>query len=106
MKTIKLMLSYGCYPIWIYDENGELEKNEIADELAGDTHIVRALVQIQETYNKLFINNEFVFEYIGLSNTQEREDFIRLWNETVEMSQNKIGIAYRVENKMNVEIDI
>ncbi len=105
MKTIKLMLSYGCYPMWIYNENGDLSKNEIVAELEGDAYIVQALEKIQEIFNQLFIDNELVFEYKGFSNEQEREDFIRLWNKSVELIQNKISVAYRVEDKMDFETD-
>jgi hypothetical protein len=91
--------------MWIYDENGELIKNEMVTELAGDTHIVHALNHIQEIHNKNFINNQFVFEYKGFSDPQAREDFIRLWNDTVKLIQIKLGTSYRVADKMNFETE-
>ena len=32
-KEIRLMLDYGCYPIWIYDENGNFVSYEIEYEV-------------------------------------------------------------------------
>ena len=33
MKKIKIFLHYQCYPLWAYDEEGELICNNIIDEL-------------------------------------------------------------------------
>lgn len=33
MKKIKILLDYHCYPLWVYNEHGELIDNDIVDEL-------------------------------------------------------------------------
>ena len=29
MKVIKIKFEYGCFPVWIYDENNELIENDL-----------------------------------------------------------------------------
>ncbi|MGD6817981.1 hypothetical protein ACQCVE_13040 [Metabacillus sp. 113a] len=102
MKTIKIDLEYQCYPMWIYNEKGELIDNSVANELANETLIVRALDEIQEAYDNLFEDNEVNFEYKGFAQEQEREQFLRLVSETVDSIKSKLSNVYRVENKVNL----
>ena len=37
MNTLKYSLEYHCYPIWNYDETGELSDNDLPVELRNDT---------------------------------------------------------------------
>lgn len=102
MKTIKIYLEYQCYPLWIYNDKGELVDNTIINELENETLIVKALDEIQEAYDHLFEDNEVNFEYKGFANEQEREQFLRLVNETVDDIESKLGNLYKVENKVNL----
>ncbi|MDQ0271343.1 hypothetical protein [Cytobacillus purgationiresistens] len=102
MKTIKIELEYQCYPMWIYNEKGELIDNSIANELANETLIVKALDEIQEAYDNLFEDNEVNFEYKGFAQEQEREQFLLLVSETVDSIKSKLSNVYRVENKVNL----
>jgi hypothetical protein len=102
MKTIKIFLEYQCYPMWIYDEKGELVDNTIANELANETLIVKTLDEIQETYDNLFEDNEMNFEYKGFAQEQEREQFLRLVSETVDSIKSKLSDVYKVDNKVNL----
>jgi hypothetical protein len=85
MKTIKIELEYKCYPIWLYDENGDLLDNAIVQELADEIDIVNALDKVQDLFNQLFEDTEIVFQFKGFS-------------ETVAMIKSKIGSVYKVEN--------
>ncbi len=98
MKTIKINLEYKCYPMWVYDENGDLLDNAIAQELVDDKDVLNALEKIQNLFNRLFEDTEIVFRFKGFSNDQEREQFNLLVNETVAMIESKIGTVYKVEN--------
>ncbi|KAA9002077.1 hypothetical protein F4V43_13525 [Paenibacillus spiritus] len=102
MKKIKLYLEYQCYPMWIYDEVGELVDNNIAIELENDSFIAKALDEIQETYDSLFEDNEVNFEFKGFAQEQDREDFLRLVNEIVISIERKLSNKYKVENKINL----
>lgn len=39
MNIIKIFLEYQCYPIWIYNEQGELVDNDLVEELKGEDEI-------------------------------------------------------------------
>lgn len=39
MKKIKVQLEYRCFPIWLYDENGNLIDNDFPASLIGDPEI-------------------------------------------------------------------
>jgi hypothetical protein len=102
MKKIKLYLEYQCYPMWIYDEDGELVDNNIADELVNESLIVKALDDIQEAYDNLFEDNEVNFEFKGFALEQDREQFLHLVSETVTYIESRLGNNYKVENKINI----
>lgn len=86
--------------MWIYDEDGELVDNNIASELMNEPSIVKALDEIQETYNNLFEDNEVSFEFKGFPQEQDREHFLRLVSETVNSIESKLSDSYKVENKI------
>ncbi len=97
MKTIKIELEYKCYPMWVYDENGDLLDNAIVQELADEIDIVNNLDKVQELFNQLYEDTEIIFQFKGLSDDREREQFNLLMSETVAMIKSKIGSVYKVE---------
>ncbi|MGE7597385.1 hypothetical protein [Lysinibacillus fusiformis] len=92
MKKIKLYLEYQCYPMWIYDENGELVDNNIASELMNEPSIVKALDAIKATYES--------FKFKGFAQKQDREHFLRLVSETANYIESKLSDNYKVENRI------
>ncbi len=98
MKTIKINLEYKCYPIWLYDENGELLNNSIPHELARETDIIHSLDSIQNLFNQLFDETEIEFRFKGFSDDHERDQFNLLVNETVAVIESKIGSVYKIVN--------
>ena len=102
MKIIKIDLEYQCYPMWIYNVKCELVDNNIAIELENDSFIVKALDDIQETYNSLYEDNEVNFEYKGFANEQEKEQFLFLINSTVDYIKSKLNNIYIIENNVNL----
>ena len=47
-KEIRLMFDYECYPIWIYDEEGNFIDNGLIDEIEEDDKIVAIFRRIAE----------------------------------------------------------
>ena len=39
VKKIRLILDYGCYPVWLYDENGNIVDTLLPDELRSDREL-------------------------------------------------------------------
>lgn len=55
MKKIRILLDYRCCPIWVFDEKGELMRNDLPDELRNDglsTHnrtiFIRSVAEIEQ----------------------------------------------------------
>jgi len=102
MKKIKIFLDYQCYPLWAYDEEGELICNDIINELKNETEIEEILDDIQNTYDSLFADNEIYFEYQGFKNEEEKDVFLRKISKVIDLIQLKVGGIDIVENKVNV----
>ena len=47
MNTLEYSLEYHCYPIWNYDESGELVDNDLPDELRDDEELDSLLLKIR-----------------------------------------------------------
>ncbi len=60
MEKIKIELDYKCFPVWIYNDNNELETNDLPEYLIGDETIDYIFVEIQKTYDNLFVDNNLV----------------------------------------------
>ncbi len=58
VKRIRLMLDYGCYPVWLYDENDNLIDTLLPEELRNDHALDTMFDDLQARYENLFINNE------------------------------------------------
>ncbi|MBP9477865.1 MAG: hypothetical protein KBF12_04530 [Sebaldella sp.] len=99
MKKIKIFLEYRCYPMWIYNENGELVDNNLLEELNGDNSISKNLKEIQESYDALFEDNDLNFEFKGFSSEVEKLSFLTKIDKTIELIKVKIGNNYTIENK-------
>ncbi len=100
MKKIKLLLEYKCFPVWFYDENGELIDNDSPDELRNNQNIDNKLVLLQEKYDGLFLDNGIEFKYIGFKNSEEKNNFETLINEIYLEIKNIIINEYEIENSI------
>ena len=87
MKTVKLFLSYKCYPLWIYDDKGELLKNDLVNELEDEKNIVNELNTIQNIYDSLFVDDGIAFEYIGFSDDVDEISFQEKVNNVIHLIQ-------------------
>ncbi|BAD63595.1 hypothetical protein ABC1056 [Shouchella clausii KSM-K16] len=102
MSVIKIFLEYQCYPMWIYNERGELVDNDLVGELEGEDEIDNMLLEIQNIYDNLFEDNTINFEYKGFSNENEKTLFLKKVENTVELIKEKLGDKYLVENKVEI----
>ena len=74
-KEIRLMFDYQCYPIWIYDENGEFIDNGLVDQIERDKNLVARLEELQDMFDSLYLNDKDEFRYIGFSSADDRKKF-------------------------------
>ena len=38
-KRIRIILEYGCYPVWLYDDDGGVIATRLPDELCDDIEL-------------------------------------------------------------------
>ena len=74
-RKIRVIWDYPCFPIWVYDEKGELIANSLPDELSGDEEFYALCRKLQLQYNSLFLDNEKEFSYIGFNDPDEEKQF-------------------------------
>ncbi len=98
MKKLKVMLEYKCFPIWLYDEDEQLLRNDLPDELQGDAEIDSLCVELQEEFDSLFQNNRKEFKYKGFLNTNGKALFLKKVNEIERILRERVGNEYRVIN--------
>lgn len=75
MNKIKLYLDFRAFPIWVYDENGAFLDNDSPEILLKNKALDNKLVQLQDTYDNLFINTDKEFKYVGFKNQSEKNSF-------------------------------
>lgn len=103
MNTIKIILDYGCFPIWVYDENGIYIDNKIPDDMPNRKSVEAAFIQIQWDYEMLFINNKFEFTYIGFTNNEKKAEFTKHFNTAVELLNKSADDKYNIVNTVDVK---
>lgn len=64
IKFIRVMLEYGTYPIWLYDEEGVID-NDNPPEWDDDEELTKAFMDVSNLYDTFFIDNSKEFSYIG-----------------------------------------
>ena len=97
MKVIRIKLEYGCFPIWIYDENNDLIENDLPLYLIGDADIDPIFVHIQEIFDSLYLNDGAEFKYIGFRDQEQRELFARDIFLAINLLKSKLNSEYIID---------
>lgn len=99
MQKVKISLEYRCFPLWIYN-NEELISNDLPKELSEDKEMDHAFVEIQNIYDSLFLNNSIEFRYIGFSNEPDKQTFIKMIDNAVDLMESKLNDSYVIEKNI------
>ncbi len=99
MHTLKYSLEYGCFPIWEYDENGDLVDNDLPEKLRDDKELDSLLVRIQEQFDSLFTDTKKEFSSHDFSNESDRQEFLKNLLSSVDIIKQRYGNDYHVECK-------
>ncbi len=76
MKKLQLLLEYGCYPVWSYDEDGDLDWNDFPEDDQPGKYLDELKVLIAKEYDSTFINNEREFSPKGFDSKEDARKFI------------------------------
>lgn len=102
ITEIKVILEYKCYPVWLYDENGEVIDTLLPDELRSDFEIDSLFDNIQSKYDALFIDNDKEFRYIGFENENDKHLFLSECKNAIEKLTAKCQGKYKITNKIAI----
>ncbi|WP_322436452.1 hypothetical protein [Lactiplantibacillus plantarum] len=105
VKKIRIMLEYGCYPIWLYDEKGNLISNDLPQVLRKDATLNKKLLVLQKQYDSLFTNNQHDFSYNGFATAADEQQFLRAFMVIHKDLKRRLGGKYAVLNKITGKVD-
>jgi len=94
IKTLRLMLEYHCYPVWLYDENGNVVDTLLPEDLRSDTELDSKFDDLQTRYDSLFIDNSHEFSYTGFKSEEEKSVFLNDWKSAVNELTSKTNGKY------------
>jgi len=96
IKKLRLLLDYGCYPVWLYDEDDDLVDTLLPEELRNDRELDAKFDDLQARYEALFINDEHVFDYVGFASEEEKTAFFSDWEKAVKELTEKAKGKYEI----------
>lgn len=102
IKTIRLMLEYNTYCIWLYNENGEIIDNDNPPEWKDDKELTDAFMAVSDLYDSFFVDNQNEFKFIGCPNEETRQKLIELIDKAVSILNTKNNGKYSIINDINV----
>ena len=103
VKTIRLMLEYNTYCLWLYDENGEIIDNDNPPEWEDDIELTNAFMAISDLYDTFFIDNEKEFRYIGCPNAETGNQLKALIAHAISVLEERNKGKYLIENDIHLE---
>ncbi len=101
IKRIKVMLEYGSYPVWLYDEKGDLVDTLPPEEIRSNKELDCKFDDLQARYEALFINNSKEFSYVGFEKQEEKDKFLADWNTAVNELRAATKNLYEISDEIN-----
>ncbi|WP_202812196.1 hypothetical protein [Lactiplantibacillus herbarum] len=101
LQEVRLMLDYGCYPVWLYDEKGRLIVNDLPKQLRHNRRLDAKLLALQEQYDNLFIDTTDEFKYKGFKDQREEREFLHDFSNIQRVLGVKTKGKYVITNKIN-----
>jgi hypothetical protein len=103
MKRVEFKLEYQCFPLWIYDENGILIKNDLVDEIADHLDLEQSLITLQQEFDRLFLDDGIEFRYQGFKNDEEKNQFLSKANILSSVIKDYLSDKYEYVDLIGIE---
>jgi hypothetical protein len=84
MKTIKLSLEYGAWPLWLLDEKGQVIDTAMPEEWADEKNLESLLDELQRLHESQFVDDGKAFECRGFADENEKKRSLALLQEARE----------------------
>lgn len=101
IKKLRLMLEYGCYPVWLYNEKDHIVDTLLPEDLRSDTALDSKFDDLQARYESLYINNSHEFTYVGFKSEDEKQSFVNDWQSAVAELTEKTNGKYEIVNDID-----
>ena len=101
IKRIRVMLDYGCYPVWLYDEDDNIIDTLLPDELRDDAVLDAQFDDLQFRYDSLFVDNGKEFFFKGFQTAEEKATFLSDWQTAFDALVIAINGRYQVTNEIS-----
>lgn len=96
LKKIRVMLDYHCYPVWLYDEDGDIIDTLLPEELRDDKELDEKFDDLQSRYDALFIDTVHEFTFVGFTSEEQKQDFLADWDRAVSELKKKVNAKYPI----------
>ncbi len=96
VKTLRIMLEYRCYPVWLYDEDENIVDTLLPEELRSDSDLDSKFDSLQARYDALFVNNAHEFDFIGFKNEAAKAEFLEDWEKAITELREKTQGRYEI----------
>ena len=103
IKTIRLLLEYNTYCIWLYDENGDIIDNDNPPEWNNDAELTNAFMAVSDLYDTFFIDNENEFTFIGCPDPETAQRLKDLFAIALGILKKKNNKKYIIKNDVSFD---
>lgn len=103
IKKIRVMPDYGCYPVWLYGEDGLVIDTLMPEELRSSAPQAR-FDNLQARYEALFVNTEKEFSYKGFGSSEAKERFLADWQSAYDELERALEGRYPITNEIGLSL--
>lgn len=103
IKTIRLLLEYNTYCIWLYNEDGDIIDNDNPPEWNDDTELTNAFMAVSDLYDTFFIDNEKEFTFIGCPDSETAQRLKDLFAIALDILKKKNNQKYIIKNDVSFD---
>ena len=102
LSKLRILLEYHSYPVWLYDEDGDVIDTLLPEELRADHELDQKFDDLQARYDALFIDTTHEFSFVGFGTDAEKELFLRNMDAAVAELTAKVDGRYPIINDINL----
>ena len=103
IKTIRVLLEYNTYCLWLYDESDELIDNNNPPEWDDDDSLTNAFLAVCDLYDTFYINNDIEFSFVGCPDKVTAQQFRDLFMNALALLEKKNNGRYVIENCVSLD---
>lgn len=104
ISKIRLLLEYNTYPIWLYDEDGDIIDNDNPPEWDDDQQLTDAFMAVSDYYDTFFIDNKHEFRFVGSTDKADENKLKALVSRALELLYAKNNGKYMIQNDIRINL--